>query len=244
MRFHARLIGEFSLTDYRNRNLLPATRKTRALIARVLLADGGSISRQDLVEFGWGDRDVEQGRASLRQALYEARVLTRGAQPLLRVSRTAVRADMEAFESDLHSLLAAARNDDLSDVANAVGERPLLLLSDCDGASKQIDAWLAAERQVKLDLIREEVRAALVRAEVHSDSWQCSQLNAFVSDGDRIGAPAAPAERALAYRAQSTFSRQGLAARSLRAVLAAATLVLVGSALIYRNFGRTAGSFA
>ena len=164
MRFHARFVGAFALEDAQGRNVLPPLRKTRALLARVLLARGEALSRSALIEFAWRDREPEQGRASLRQALYEARGLTLGQQPLIFAGRVTVRANSAVLDSDFERLIAAARGDDLGALALALGPNRPPLLADLDGISPTIDAWLAAVRQEKLAELCEAVSAAASRA--------------------------------------------------------------------------------
>ncbi|HXV00420.1 MAG TPA: hypothetical protein VG166_07970 [Caulobacteraceae bacterium] len=165
MRFHARFVGAFALEDAQGRNVLPPMRKTRALVARILLARGEALPRGALIQFAWSEREEEQGRASLRQALYEARSLTAGQEPLIHASRTAARANPAVLDSDLDRLIAAARGDDLETVASALGPSLPPLLADLDGISPTIDAWLAAVRLEKRAELREAVSAAAKRAE-------------------------------------------------------------------------------
>lgn len=178
MRFHARFIGRFALTDDQGRNLLPTTRKTRALIARLLLGGEDPIPRSALIELFWGDRDIEQGRASLRQALYEARGLSSD-PALLNVSKTALRTDSARLESDLRQLITAAQENNLTAVSDAL-ERWLPLLADCDGLSPRFDAWLTAERRIQTDVVCAELEAAAVRALDRGRAEDCGDLIAFL----------------------------------------------------------------
>lgn len=164
MRFHARFVGAFALEDAQGHNVLPPLRKTRALLAWILLARGEALSRGALIQFAWRDREAEQGRASLRQALYEARTLTLGQQPLIYASRTTVRANPAVLDSDFDKLIAAARGDDLDTLESGLGPNLPPLLADLDGISPTIDAWLAAVRQEKLAELCEAVSAAASRA--------------------------------------------------------------------------------
>jgi tetratricopeptide (TPR) repeat protein len=166
--FQARFFGAFALEDAQGRSVAPPLRKTRALLARILLARGEALPRSVLIEFAWKDREVEQGRASLRQALYEARALTSGQRPLIFASRTTMRANPAVLGSDLDRLIAAARGDDLGALALALGALgPNLppLLADLDGISPAIDAWLAGVRQEKQSELVEAVSAAARRAQ-------------------------------------------------------------------------------
>jgi len=162
--FQARLIGAFALTDAEGGDRLPTLRKTRALIARILLAQGQVLPRQALIDFAWRDREAEQGRASLRQALYEARDLSAGAAPLLYASRDMVRSNPSVLQTDLDRLIAAAEADDLRTLATALEKGLQPLLADLDGISPVIDDWLAAEREAQRARLGAAMTAAAERA--------------------------------------------------------------------------------
>jgi TolB-like protein/DNA-binding SARP family transcriptional activator len=68
-----RMLGGFELTSADGADLTPPGRKLRALVALLALAPAAGWSREQLTALLWGDRDDEQARASLRQALAELR---------------------------------------------------------------------------------------------------------------------------------------------------------------------------
>lgn len=57
--------------DPNGRNLLPRTRKTRAILAVLALAAPRPVLRQHLTGLLWSQREKEQARASLRQSVHE-----------------------------------------------------------------------------------------------------------------------------------------------------------------------------
>ena len=71
------LLGPVRLGNSAGDDLTPKSRKTRALLA-VLALSKGPVSRTRLTDLLWGDRGADQARASLRQALYELRMLASG----------------------------------------------------------------------------------------------------------------------------------------------------------------------
>ncbi|HWD66452.1 MAG TPA: hypothetical protein VG227_00680, partial [Caulobacteraceae bacterium] len=224
MTFQARYFGAFALEDEQGRSVAPPMRKTRALLARILLAHGEALSRSALIEFAWKDREVEQGRASLRQALYEARALTSGQRPLIFASRTTVRANPAVLMSDLDRLIGAARGDDLGALALAIGAfGPNLppLLADLDGISPAIDAWLAGVRQEKQSELVEAVGAAARRA-VDGGQTLDGRLARFLEDPDHEAA-----DRPLAR--QPDPLRPPPLARRIRWLAAVAVLLLCAS---------------
>ena len=71
--FQIRMFGGFELSAANGNSLAPPRRILRALIALLALAPPTGWPREDLTTLLWGDRDGEQARASLRQALAELR---------------------------------------------------------------------------------------------------------------------------------------------------------------------------
>jgi TolB-like protein/DNA-binding SARP family transcriptional activator/Tfp pilus assembly protein PilF len=67
------MLGGFELTSADGSDLTPPRRKLRALVALLALAPAAGWSREQLMALLWGDRDEEQARGSLRQALAEVR---------------------------------------------------------------------------------------------------------------------------------------------------------------------------
>src|SRR5215470_5827760 len=68
-----RILGGFELRGADGQDLTPPGKKLRALIACLALSPGEAWSRERLTALLWGDRDEEQARGSLRQALAELR---------------------------------------------------------------------------------------------------------------------------------------------------------------------------
>ena len=141
----ATLLGAFRLSTPTGANLTPRARKTRALLAYLLLAPG-PVPRERLAALLWGDRGDEQAKASLRQALYELRDLATGPDPLLTVERDAVAARPSACELDTERLTNLARNGDLGALATALERANLDLLADLYGVDREFDEWLRAEQ--------------------------------------------------------------------------------------------------
>src|SRR5437762_13828430 len=65
-----RLIGQMEAWTLTSENLLPAGRKTRALLAVIALSSPRPALRGRLAELLWSRRPEEQARASLRQEIH------------------------------------------------------------------------------------------------------------------------------------------------------------------------------
>jgi len=141
----ARVLGGFRLTLPDGADATPRARKTRALLA-FLLVTRQAWPRDRLASLLWSDRADEQAKASLRQALYELRDLTSGPDALLVVKRDEVAARTEAIALDVDRINDLARRGDLASLAAALDGEQLDLLADLDGAGRDFDEWLNWER--------------------------------------------------------------------------------------------------
>jgi len=154
-----KVLGGFRLTLPDGADATPRARKTRALLA-FLLVTRQAWPRERLASLLWSDRADEQAKASLRQALYELRDLTSGPDALLVVKRDEVAARAEAIALDLDRVTDLARRGDVAGVAAALDGGQLDLLADLDGAGRDFDDWLTWERfQTREKLIAASVQA-------------------------------------------------------------------------------------
>jgi DNA-binding SARP family transcriptional activator/TolB-like protein len=155
----ATLLGAFRLASPTGANLTPRAKKTRALLAYLLL-NPAPVTRERLAALLWGDRGDEQAKASLRQALYEVRELAAGPDPALVVERDTVGVRPGAFELDTERLAGLARSGDVAALAGALEHGGLDLLADLYGADREFDEWLQGEQvRVRARLIAGSVAA-------------------------------------------------------------------------------------
>ena len=143
-----RLLGAVAVRAADGRDLTPPGRKLRALLACLALSNGNGWSRERLAALLWGNRDEEQARASLRQALAELRKLL-GNPALLKSDRETVELDATAATIDVLEFerLAAAG---AFEAAAALYQGDLL-----DGqnpSDAEFGAWIAVERTRLRDL--------------------------------------------------------------------------------------------
>ncbi|KAA9009482.1 BTAD domain-containing putative transcriptional regulator [Histidinibacterium aquaticum] len=132
-----RLAGQFDVRTADGRLLLPRGRKSRALLAYLLFQRGKPVSRSRLADLFWSDRDTEQARASLRQALYEIRkALGDAAFQRLSARRETVAIAPKSMAFDLW---------DAGDEYHPAAES--LFLEDLDDVSPVFDDWVAEMRR-------------------------------------------------------------------------------------------------
>ena len=144
--YRARLFGPFRFEMADGASLDAVGRKTRAMLAYLLLAGRDPVSRETLAGLLWGDRREEQARGSLRYALHELRTLTLGGAPLLTVRRAHVQVDVDRVETDLGRLRALNNGSDAATLGEVLGEQPAELLRDLGNVDPAFDDWLAGER--------------------------------------------------------------------------------------------------
>jgi len=174
-------------------DILPRSRKTRALLACLCLARGERVSRSRLAGLLWDRSGDAQARMSLRHALSELNTIINGRVPgLIEIERDVVRLDARACWID----------------AFAVPDHSERLLEDFDGISSAFDHWLTIERVQFEDRLRAmlekelnrltdenaaaELRAAaarrLINFEPTHEGAVRSLITAFVEMGDRAQA--------------------------------------------------------
>jgi DNA-binding SARP family transcriptional activator/TolB-like protein len=156
-----RLIGQMEAWTLTSESVLPAGRKTRALLAVIALSAPRPALRGRLAELLWSRRPEEQARASLRQEIHR-----------LLESLTPANSDILQVTRDHLSLRPGAVWIDVEEVMRATIAEPASLslldgdlLEDLDGIDPTFDAWLTTERErlrdrartVAEELLREQV---------------------------------------------------------------------------------------
>jgi TolB-like protein/DNA-binding SARP family transcriptional activator len=186
-RLLVRMLGGFTLSGADGEELTLPRKKMRALVALLAMAPAAGWPRERLTALLWGDRDEEQARGSLRQALAELRRMV--GDSALRIDRdtaafnpAVVRVDAEEFArlaaaGELEPAETLYRGDLLDGVSLpdagfadwllvertrlhdlAVGVLARLLDSQSGDT-----AIATAQRLLRLDPAREEAHRALMR---------------------------------------------------------------------------------
>jgi len=207
-----RLIGQMEAWTITSENVLPAGRKTRALLAVVALSNPRPALRGRLAELLWSRRPEEQARASLRQEIHRLlETLSPTGTEIIQVTR------------DHLSLRPGVVWVDVDEVMRATTEQPASLslldgdlLEDLDGIDPTFDAWLTTERERLRDRAR-NVAEALLRDSAEPEAAIPAAQRLLQIDRAHEGA-----WRAL-MRAHAARGERGMAIQSYdrcRAVLA------------------------
>jgi DNA-binding SARP family transcriptional activator/tetratricopeptide (TPR) repeat protein len=152
-----RLIGQMEAWTVTSENVLPAGRKTRALLAAIALSGPRPALRGRLAELLWSRRPEEQARASLRQEIHRLlEVLAPAQTDILQVTRDHLSLTPGAVWIDVEEVMRAT-TDNPSSLSLLDGE----LLEDLTGIDPTFDMWLTAGRERLRDRARGVAEALL-----------------------------------------------------------------------------------
>jgi DNA-binding SARP family transcriptional activator/TolB-like protein len=198
-----RLIGQMEAWTIRSESVLPAGRKTRALLASIALAAPRPVLRGRLAEQLWSRRPEEQARASLRQEIHRLLdALSPAESEILMITRDHLTLRPGAVWIDVEEVMKATASQPAS-LALLDGD----LLEDLDGIDPNFDAWLNAERERLRDRAR-GIAESLLKDDLEPDAAIAAAQRLLTIDRSHEGAwravmraHAARGERGLAVQA-------------------------------------------
>jgi DNA-binding SARP family transcriptional activator/TolB-like protein len=156
------LLGSMRATTWLGQDVLPRSRKARALMAFLCMNAGAAVTRYRISGMLWDRVPESQANASFRQALRQLTVAMEPlADELILLSRDTIRLDASACWIDARAVLAPepplARGSRGDLAALCPGE----LLEGLDGISASFDQWLITERTRFTEHLRELLEAEL-----------------------------------------------------------------------------------
>ena len=140
-----RCLGRFRIEDISGDQLLPRSRKARAILA-ALAVSGRPLSRDRLADLLWSERGTVQARSSLRQAVFELQHLEQAGEPILAVSRDDLALRPDLAVTDIALIRGAAEDGDWPRLLVLLEGSEPGLLGDLDGLDPELDDWLRLER--------------------------------------------------------------------------------------------------
>ena len=207
-----RLIGQMEAWTIRSESVLPAGRKTRALLACIAMAAPRPVLRGRLAEQLWSRRPEEQARASLRQEIHRLLdALSPAETDILMITRDHLTLRPGAVWIDVEEVMRATASQPAS-LALLDGD----LLEDLDGIDPNFDAWLNTERERIRDRAR-SIAESMLKDNMEPDAAIASAQRLLTIDRSHEGA-----WRSL-MRAYAARGERGLAVQAYdrcRAVLA------------------------
>ena len=152
-----RLIGQMEAWTVNSESVLPPGRKTRALLATVVLSAPRPVLRSRLAELLWSRRPEEQARASLRQEIHRLlEVLTPAGTEILQINRDSLVLRPGVVWVDVDEVLRATTAH-----PGALALLDSELLEELDGVDPAFDVWLHGERERLRDRARNVAEALL-----------------------------------------------------------------------------------
>src|SRR5262249_36741093 len=135
------LLGPMRATSYLGDDILPRSKKGRALLGYLCLAPGTKVARLRFARTLWDQTSDERARGSLRHALQDVcDAMGPLAAELISAGRTAIRLNTDACWIDALAMLDPSRGSELARFC--IGE----LLDGLDGLSAPFDRWLLQVR--------------------------------------------------------------------------------------------------
>ena len=147
-RLTLRLLGGLEVRTADGREVTPPGRKLRALLACLALPPASAWSREQLIGLLWGDRDEEQARGSLREALVKLRRYMGEPSPV-RANRETIALDPAVIDVDAVEFVRVAKAGELERASELYrGE----LLEGLNLPNAGFEDWLLVERTRLHDL--------------------------------------------------------------------------------------------
>ena len=148
------LLGEPRIIGDRQNPIAVPSKKTVALFGVLALSPGNAVPREELVGLLWGDRFDQQGRQSLRQALYALRKsLGETCCEALSMDGEVIALKRDRVDVDVWEFERLAGQADEASLTAAVGLYRGRLLTGLQIRDSEFEAWLASERQRLKDVL-------------------------------------------------------------------------------------------
>ncbi len=134
---------------YAGHDIELGNRKSRALLAYIVLSESNRQTRERIIGVLWSEKDEDKAKASLRQALHEVKdALSKAGYRGLTKDRLGIALAAGTYSVDLLDMLADANRGIVH--ASLLGERDIMdrLLADLETVDPAFATWLAAKRQI------------------------------------------------------------------------------------------------
>ena len=159
-------------------------RKSRALLAYLVMQGARGASREHVADLLWDFSDPAKARHSLRQCLVSVRrtLGDRSPGPIAAIDHNLLAARASAFDVDVHRFEALSHSASLADLAAAADLYRAPFLADFDAGAEPFAAWTRGERE------RLEGVAAQVLRRLAAASSQAGDLQRAIAAAKRLAA--------------------------------------------------------
>jgi len=188
----AHLLGGFSLSDPKGRDVSPRSRKARGLLGYLLLSDLGSERREKLAGLLWSESTIDQAYDSLRHCLAELRRLEKVTNvSFIDADRQSVRIDRSRIQCDVTDLKAHLAAGRIAQCRHLLKLPDLTLMPGGEADDPTFDNWLMVERERNAEMLAREMLALLQRDSVETRDQidlarAIQQLDPYQEDAVRI----------------------------------------------------------
>lgn len=188
----AHLLGRFSLSDDKGRDVSPRSRKACGLLSYLLLSELGSERREKLAGLLWSESSIEQAYDSLRHCIAELRRLEQiTGISFLHADRQTIRVDRERMRSDLAHLKVHLSAGKIGECRNLLTLPDLTLLAGTEADDPAFDNWLLVERERQAEALVHDMlgllRIRVLTARDRSDLTRAiERLDPYQEDAIRI----------------------------------------------------------
>jgi len=188
----AHLLGRFSLSDSKGRDVSPRSRKACGLLGYLLLSELGSERREKLAGLLWSESSIDQAYDSLRHCIADVRRLeqTTGVS-FLRTDRQYVAIDRAQVQCDLVNLRSALAAGRIAECRPLLALPDLTLMPGAEADDPAFDNWLLVERERNAEILVREMLVLLRRNSISSHdrvdlARAIQQLDPYQEDAVRI----------------------------------------------------------
>ena len=170
------LLGGCEIAGPDGRAVVLASRKARAVLAVLALADGMVLGRDRICGLLWAEAAEEQARASLRQCVKLIRqALGPALEAVFRADRLSLALDRQAVALDVAEVLGRVAAGDVADPALLRPELHDSLLQGFEGLDPGFDAWLAVWRESLRRRVQSVLEAAIAADQPPARQEQAAQ---------------------------------------------------------------------
>ena len=160
----AHMLGGFSLSDDKGRDVPLRSRKARGLLSYLMVSGVAAERREKLAGLLWSESSMDQAFDSLRHCLSELRRVEDAAgEQFLHADRQSIRVDRDRIRTDLDVVRDHLTTGRVADCRRLLTVPDFSLLAGIETDDPVFDNWLLVERERHSGALVHDLLAALRR---------------------------------------------------------------------------------